>query len=146
MNASNEQKMSPDQVMALAACMLSVAHVDGVHPAEEALIARFYQDNGTPGMPALSEVGAKHEEAGFLEGLASDVAFAEQLVHLCLITGYADGRLSDEELAHVTRLAARVGVAASQVQALRTEVKDMLVASLSHLPVAESVADVAKTL
>ena len=133
------------QVMALVDCMLSTARIDDVHPQEVALIRTFYEEQRKPDMPAFDAVAAGKDPAP-LSGLGSDAAFAEQLVLMCLMTGYADGKLSDAEKQHVLGLAQQLGIAAPRVGELLIQVKDSLIASLAHLPDSESVAALAKTL
>ena len=134
------------QVIALVECMLSTARVDGVHPQEVALIAKFYEEQRRPDMPAFDDLAAAGMDAGLLSTLGLDSEFAEQLVLMCLMTGYADGQLSDAERKHVLGLAQQAGVATERVDELLLQVKDSLIASLAHLPDAKSVAALAKTL
>ena len=134
------------QVIALVECMLSTARVDGVHPQEVALIAKFYEEQRRPDMPAFDDLVAAGTDAGLLSTVGRDAEFAEQLVLMCLMTGYADGHLSDAERKHVLGLAQQAGVATERVDELLLQVKDSLIASLAHLPDAESVAALAKTL
>ena len=139
--------MPRSQVIALVESMLSTARVDGVHPQEVALIAKFYEEQRKPDMPAFDAVmAAAGKDPGLLPKVGSDSEFAEQLVLMCLMTGYADGRLSDDERSHVLGLARQVGVSAQRVGELLIQVKDSLIASLAHLPDPESVAALAKTL
>ncbi|HSW06767.1 hypothetical protein [Aquabacterium sp.] len=139
--------MPESQVLALVECMLSTARIDGLHPKEVALIQTFYDEQRKPGMPAFSAVMAEAENASIaLTGLGGDTEFAEQLVLMCLMTGYADGHLTEAERQHVLGLAQQLGVAAPRVDELLVQVKDTLIASLAHLPDPESVAALAKTL
>jgi hypothetical protein len=139
--------MSADQVLALAACMLSTAHVDGVHPQEVALIRQFYDGAGVPGLPPFAEVeGMGGKADGLLKKVAGDAGFAEQLVLLCFATGYADGALSDAERAHVEKIGTGAGLSAARVAELLQQVKDSLIGALSHLPDAGSVANLAREL
>jgi hypothetical protein len=138
--------LTASQVESLAAAMLSVARVDGVHPAEEALIANFCRENGGGSAPDLDRLHGLMSAPQALSSLAGDSDFAEAVLRMCVMTGYADGHLSETEWAHIQSLSAQLKVNVDRVQGIRTEVKDLLVASLSHLPVAESVAAVAKTL
>jgi tellurite resistance protein len=146
MSETNKDALSASQVQALAAAMLSVARIDGLHPAEEALIVAFYRENTGGAEPDLAKLEALLKDPHTLPEQAIDAEFAETLVRMCVMTGYADGHLSDAEWAHVQAMGAQVGLGGGRVQEIRTEVKDLLVASLSHLPVAESVAEVAKSL
>lgn len=139
--------MTKLQVMALVDSMLSTARVDGVHPQEVALIRTFYDEQRQPGMSAFDAVAAAVGPAPALpRELANDPGFAEQLVLMCLMTGYADGRLSEAEHQHVLTLAQQLGVAGPRVAELLVQVKDTLIASLAHLPEPESVAALAKSL
>ena len=139
--------LTQPQLMALVDCMLSTARIDDVHPQEVALIRTFYEEQRKPDMPTFDAVAAAAgKDTAQLAGLGSDTAFAEQLVLMCLMTGYADGRLSDAEKQHVLGRAQQLGISAARVGELLIQVKDSLIASLAHLPDSESVAALAKTL
>jgi tellurite resistance protein len=146
MNTPNDALTSA-QVMALVAGMLAVAHIDGVQPAEEALIRKFYSESATSGMPAFDQVGHTHAQASeLLAAAGGGAAFAEQLVLMCFMTGYADGHLSDAERQFVLGLAGQAGLAEARTADLLQQVKDTLIGSLAHLPDAESVAALSKSL
>ena len=139
--------MTKDQVLALAACMLSTAQVDGVHPQEIALIRQFYDTAGTKDLPPFSEVeSSAGNSAALLKKAGGDPGFGAQLMLMCFATAYADGALTDAERAHIGKLAGEAGVPAGKVEELLGQVKDSLLGALSHLPDAASVANVAKDL
>lgn len=139
--------MTREQALALIGCMLSTAHVDGMHPQELALIRRFHDESSDLGLPPFdSLVAAPADAAAQLAGVGADPAFAEQLVMLSIMTGYADGDFSEAERTHVAGLAARIGIDAERFAQLHQGVKDSLIQSLSHLPDAASVAALVKTL
>ncbi|MEK8034365.1 hypothetical protein AACH06_26355 [Ideonella sp. DXS29W] len=139
--------LTPAQVSALAASMLAVAHVDGVQPAEEALIRKFYSESAGAGLPAFEQIGHTHAQAGeLLAAAGGDADFAEQLVLMCFMTGYADGHLSDAEREFVLGLARQASVSEARAGELLQQVKDTLIGSLAHLPDAESVAALSKSL
>jgi uncharacterized tellurite resistance protein B-like protein len=147
MTSNTSDSMTKDQALALATCMLAVAHVDGVRPEELALIRRFHVESADLGLPAFDAlVAARTDPLPLLSALKPDIAFAEQLVSLCIMTGYADGDFSEAERALVTSLAERVGLAGDAYAAVHQHVKDSLIGSLSHLPDAASVAALVKTL
>ena len=147
MSTPSNDMMTPAQVTALVAGMLAVAHVDGVQPAEEQLIRTFYEQSATPGMPKFDQVGHTHAQVNQLLAAAGGGAdFAEQLVLMCFMTAYADGHMSDGERALVLNLAKQAGVADTRADELLQQVKDSLIGSLAHLPDAESVAALSKTL
>jgi tellurite resistance protein len=135
------------QLLALVECMLSTAQVDGVQPQEVALIRRFYDEQKSTGMPGFDAVvAAAGNDKSLLASVVGDADFAEQLVLMCLMTGYADGSLSEAERSHVQGFAKQLGVSDELLAQLHLQVKDSLIASLAHLPEPESVAALAKTL
>ena len=141
------ETMTSAQLLVLVDSMLSTARIDGVHNKEVELIRGFYNEQRKPEMPDFDAVfAATGHDPALASHLNSDPAFAEQLVLMCLMTGYADGKLSDGERAHVLGLAKQLGVAEAKFEELLLQVKDSLIASLAHLPDAESVAALAKTL
>jgi anti-sigma factor RsiW len=76
----------------------------------------------------------------------SPAEVADTVVLMCLMTGYADGRLSAEERALVQSFATALSVDAARFEALLGQVRDELIGALSHLPDAESVANVVREL
>ncbi len=143
-NDSNDPgpALTSAQLIALVQSMLSTARIDGLHPNEETLIRQFYGEQMLAGMPAF-EALASGATAMLPSG---DAAFADQLVLMCLMAGYADGHLSDAERNHVAALAQQAGVGGDRLAELHQQVKDSLLGSLAHLPDAESVAALAKGL
>jgi tellurite resistance protein len=139
--------MPRSQLLALTECMLSTAQVDGVHQQEIALIRSFYEEQKSAGMPGFDAmVSAAGKDKSLLASVVGDTDFAEQLVLMCLMTGYADGSLSEAERSHVQGFAKQLGVSDDVLAQLHLQVKDSLIASLAHLPEPESVAALAKTL
>ena len=128
--------------------MLSVALVDGIHPAEAALIGQFYESSRSADMPSTATVlaspDARNFDASALSGSAPE--FADTAVLMCLMAAYADGRLSPAERSHVQAIATALGVKADRFDVLLAQVRDELVGAISHLPDAGSVAVVVKEL
>jgi tellurite resistance protein len=147
MSEPQSKAFSSAQLIALVETMLSTARIDGVHPQEEALIRGFYEEQRVAGMPAYAAVVAAADKGvKQLKALSGDVGFAEQLVLMCLMAGYADGKLSEAERNHVAGLAGQLAVSPARVGELHVQVKDSLIGSLVRLPDPESVAALAKTL
>ena len=148
MHSIADQSLSAAQVTTLTRAMLSVALVDGIQTAEAALIRQFYEASRTDDMATTDSVMASLELAPFalseLNGSARE--FAETLMPMCLMTAYADGRLSTAELDHLKAIAAAVQIDGQQFDAHLAQVRDELVGALSHLPDAGSVAVVVKEL
>lgn len=148
MHTMTDQNLSPAQVIELTKAMLSVASVDGIHPAEAALIGQFYENSRNADMPGtatfLSSPEAQLFDAKALAGSPAD--FADTLVLMCLMTAYADGQLSPAEREHIQVMATTLGLDAARFEAHLAQVRDDLVSALSHLPDAGSVAAVVREL
>ena len=148
MHPIHDQDLSPAQVTQLTQAMLSVALVDGIHPAEAALIGQFYESSRSADMPTTASVLARPDAQTFNAAAlaASTPEFADTVVLMCLMAAYADGNLSAAERSHVQAIATTLGVDAARFDALLAQVRDELVGAISHLPDAGSVAAVVKEL
>ncbi len=148
MHPIHDQDLSPAQVTQLTQAMLSVALVDGIHPAEAALIGQFYESSRSADMPTTATVLGRPDAQTFNAAAlaASTPEFADTVVLMCLMAAYADGNLSAAERSHVQAIATTLGVDASRFDALLAQVRDELVGAISHLPDAGSVAAVVKEL
>ncbi|MCM8595435.1 TerB family tellurite resistance protein [Accumulibacter sp.] len=143
-----DPSLDADQTIAATRLLLRIAHVDGARTDEEVtLIRQFYESGrtsaaGWPDFASLGE-GAGDGEAGatFAEPEQRDLVLAT-----CLLVGYADGTLSDDELAAVRAVAQEIGAEATRVDELLALVKDYMLAQLARLPDAASVAVVASEL
>jgi len=143
-----DQNLSSAQVILLTKAMLSVALIDGLAPAEAALIGQFYETSRSADMPStaalLASPDARQFDVAELAGCAPDLA--DTVVLMCLMAAYADGRLSDAERAQVQAIASEIGLDDARVDVLLAQVRDELIGALSHLPDAASVATVVKEL
>lgn len=146
MNAMQDQELSPAQVVLLTRAMLSVAKVDGIHPAEAALIGQFYDSSRSADMPPTTQVLADTAPLDLKPLAGSPAGFADTVVRMCLMTGHADGVFSAEERAQVQAIATALGVDAKRLDGHLAQVRDDLVGALSHLPDAGSVAKVVGAL
>ncbi len=148
MSTMPDQTLSPTQVVVLTQAMLSIASVDGIAPAEAALIGQFYESSRSADMPStasfLASPQARAFDVGALAGSAAE--FADTVVLMCLMTAYADGHLSAAELSQVQAIATTLGVDATRFDAHLAQVRDQLAAALSHLPDSGSVANVVREL
>jgi tellurite resistance protein len=142
-----DQNLSPAQVAQLTQAMLSVALVDGIHPAEAALIGQFYESSRSADMPTTATALAMDARAFDARSLLPcDAEFADTVVLMCLMAAYADGSLSTAERSHVQATATALGVDAARFEAHIAQVRDELVGALSHLPDTASVAAVVQKL
>lgn len=148
MHPIQDQPLSPRQVSQLTQAMLSVANIDGIQPAEAALIGQFYETSRSADMPTTAALMASPEARQFnaADLAGSPAEFADTAVLMCLMAAYADGQLSAAERAYVQSIASSLKVDAARFEALLAQVRDELVGALSHLPDAGSVAVVVKEL
>ena len=148
MSVIQDQTLSPAQVILLTKAMLSVALIDGLAPAEAALIGQFYENSRNASMPGTTELLARPDARQFdvAELAGCEPELADTVVLMCLMTGYADGRLSDAERAQVQAIASELNVSDGRFDELLAQVRDELIGALSHLPDAGSVAAVVKEL
>ena len=148
MTLVHDQTLSAAQIILLTKAMLSVALIDGLAPAEAALIGQFYETSRSADMPStaalLASPDARQFDVAELAGSAPELA--DTVVLMCLMTAYADGRLSDAERAQVQAIASEIGVDDARFDTLLAQVRDELIGALSHLPDAGSVAVVVKEL
>ncbi|MGS5085959.1 TerB family tellurite resistance protein [Hydrogenophaga sp. A37] len=146
MHPIQDQNLSATQVIQLTQAMLSVALVDGIHPAEAALIGQFYENSRQADMPTTAAMLSDTHSFDAQAMAGSPAEVADTVVLMCLMTGYADGQLSAEERALVQSYATALNVDAERFEALLGQVRDELIGALSHLPDAESVANVVREL
>ena len=146
MHPIQDQPLSHQQVTQLTKAMMSVAVVDGIQPAEAALIGQFYETSRSADMPTTSAAMASTSAFDAADLAGSSPEFADTVVLMCLMTAYADGQLSAAERSHVQAIATTLGVDATRFDALLAQVRDVLVGAISHLPDAGSVAVVVKEL
>lgn len=140
--------ISMKAVIAASKAMLNVAHADGIHSAEVELVRSFYsssvEGSEWPSFDKLLQdsIGDFHVDA---HAFANDKE-REMIVALCVMTGFADGTLSDAERAAVLTISGDLNITPSRLVNITEFVKDHMLAQLSHLPDAGSVAKVAKEL
>ena len=148
MHTMSDQNLSPAQVNTLTRAMLSVARVDSIQPAEAALIGQFYETSRNGDMPTTATFLASSTAHEFAtsELTGSTAAFADTVVLMCFMTAYADGNLSADELTHIQTIAKSLEMETTRFDAHLARVRDDLVAALSHLPDAGSVAAVVREL
>lgn len=80
---------------AIAAAMRELAHADGSHPDEEALINAFEAELPPVQSASLADVNTPEAREALLKSL--------------VLVAFADGRMSDLERARIVRFAAEVG-------------------------------------
>lgn len=148
MTPIQDQPLSPMQVTNLTQAMIAVAMVDGIAPAEAALIGQFYEASRGDDMPStaslLSATAPQAFDASAWEGSTPEVA--DTVVLMCLMTAHADGHLSAGERDLSWSIAQALGLDVTRFEGLLAQVRDQLIGALSHLPDAGSIANVLKEL
>lgn len=138
--------MSSEALLGATRTMLRVARVDTMHPAEEALIHNFYSSCsdglGLPSFETLLQQVDYPMDASLFRGAGE----RDMVLALAVMTAYADGTFSDAEQAVVNGVAADLELPQARVGEIAAMVKDHMLAQLSHLPDAASVAKVAAEL
>ena len=142
-----KQPLSPREIVAATRAMLVVARADGIHEAEVELIRRFYEGAGNGAVPEFEALLGEPGDSGAIDAAVfEDVEHRELVVALCVMAGYADGAMSEAELAAIRSAAKALGVAQTRLAEIIEGVKDHMVAQLAHLPEAASVAKVVREL
>jgi uncharacterized tellurite resistance protein B-like protein len=146
---ASSTSLNPAQIAVATEALLKVAHVDGEGTQEEIeLIRAFYeagpQDEALPPFQSLLERATGQRAMD--PGMFPEAEQRDLVVSSCLMVGYADGILSAAEREAALDLARQLGVSDERFEQILTIVKDYLLAQLSGLPDAPSVAKVAREL
>jgi uncharacterized tellurite resistance protein B-like protein len=144
-----ELPLSSAQIVAAVRLLLHVAHVDGARTEEEVRLVRQFYESCRPTSADLPDFDALLAERGAFTIAAGDfpeTAHRVMLLALCVMVAYADGDYSAAERAAVAGAAGSLAVADDRLDAIVAQVKDYMLAQLSHLPDAASVAVVAREL
>jgi tellurite resistance protein len=145
MNFFPEIKVETHHAEAIARGLFAIAHADGLHEREAALIASFWSDAGGK-FSALAElersqpIGA--EELG---GILNTKELRHLFVKTALLMAFADGKVSGEEKKMVRDYADKLGLS-GELAAMATEVRDFLLSQLAHLHNTNALSELAKQL
>ena len=98
-----DQNLSTTQVIQLTQAMLSVALVDGMPPAEAALIGQFYESSRSVDMPTTSAMlsGTHAFDAKALAGCPVDVAETGAYGESVELRTSVESRFENNLLSHV---------------------------------------------
>jgi uncharacterized membrane protein YebE (DUF533 family) len=121
---SSEVPLSQDAAVYIARGLRALAGVDGLHPAELALVESFEQDLGLEPTSA-----SQFQSQG--GGPLTDSAQRELFVRSMFLMALADGRISAYEGAWIERVATEIGVPAERQRTLATDAKKFLLSSLA---------------
>lgn len=145
MNFAPEIQLSPEQAAAMARGLYAVAHADGIHEQEAALVAAFWEEAGGSEQ-ALSEL--RHHKPISSEELAEALSSGELrrlFVKTALLLAFADGQVSGKESELVRDFTAKLGLG-GELAALEGQVKDFLLSQLAHIQNTDALTEIAKKL
>jgi tellurite resistance protein len=106
-----ESEIRPDQVKAMAHGLYYLAEIDGVTPAEQTMLEELLNEGNTGvDVAGLAEIPFSIE--GLVHSL--DTAFLRKsFIRIAILLARADGKISDEEMAVLRRLAQALGITES---------------------------------
>ena len=113
--------------------LLDLAHVDGIHEAERALITDFYTgEGGTSTLEALAAQGFDPAEAAAALR-AGGAKVVEAFLTSCYLLIYADGNHSDAERARVAAYGAALGLSPETQEDVHVKARMYILRSLAHI-------------
>lgn len=106
---------------AIAGAMRALAHADGKHPQEEALIDAFEAELPPAVDASLADVNTPEAREALLKSL--------------VLLAFADGRMGDVERAEIQKVAAQVGLADADVAKAIVDVATVILSGFSGVQI-----------
>jgi tellurite resistance protein len=145
MNFFPETALSSHHAEAIARGLFAIAHADGMHEREAALIASFWADAGGK-FGALAELERSGPiSAEELGGALDTQPLRHMFLKTALLMAFADGKVSSEESQIVRKYAEALGLSA-ELPTVEAQVKDYLLSQLAHIHNTQGLAEIAKKL
>lgn len=145
MNFFPEIPLTQVQAETIAQGLFQIAQSDGLHEREAALVASFWAETGGT-MSALSELSRKGPLSTEQIQAVLDTADLRKLfVKSALLLAFADGEVSGKESELVRGYAAALGLS-DALPLLEEQVKEYLLAQLSHIHNTAALAQIAHKL
>lgn len=145
MNFLPEIPLTQFQAEAIARGLFAIAHADGVHEREMALVASFWSETGGSDR-ALSELSRRDtitsEELG---AVLSTPELRRVFLKTALLLAFADGQVSSKESTLVRGYAKDLGLDA-ELSTLEEQVKEYLLGQLAHIHNTAALVEIAKKL
>ncbi len=140
-----EVKIETHHAEAIARGLFAIAHADGMHEREAALIASFWADAGGK-FSALAEL-ERHApiSAEELGAVLNTEVLRQLFLKTALLMAFADGQVSGEESRLVRSYADHLGLT-PLLPSFEAQVKDYLLSQLAHIHNTQGLAEVAKKL
>lgn len=140
-----EIALSPQHAEAIARGLYTIAHADGLHEREAAIVASFWSDVGgsARGLADLARRGPL-SPAELADSLDTPVV-RHLFLKTALLMAFADGEVTGEESKLVRAYAEHLNME-DVLPTLELQVKEFMLAQLAHIHNSESLAEVAKKL
>ena len=145
MNFAPDIQLEPAQATAMARGLYAIAHADGLHEREAALVAGFWEEAGGS-EKALEELG-KHPpitSAELAQAMPS-VELRRLFIKTALLLAFADGQVSGKESELVREFTHKLGLG-GELADLEGQVKDFLLSQLAHIHNTDALTEIAKKL
>lgn len=145
MNFFSEINVEKHHAEAIARGLFAIAHSDGMHEREAALVGSFWADTGGS-MHALASLERSAPITGeeLAEALASP-GHRRLFLKTALLMAFADGKVSEQESTLVRTYADALALT-GELASLEAEVKDYLLSQLAHIHNTEALLEIAKKL
>lgn len=140
-----ETQIDTHHAEAIARGLFAIAHADGMHEREAALIASFWADAGGT-FSALAELERRQPiTAQELGAILNTPQLRQLFVKTALLMAFADGKVSEEESQLVRAYAEHLGLT-EDLGNLEAQVKEFLLGQLAHIHNTQGLAEIAKKL
>ena len=128
--------------------MMRVAHSDGAHPRELALIRAFYEGcrADVQGLAEFDDLANLPYEPGAAKDVLDTPELKSAFLTSCFLVAYADGGVSDAEGKAIAEMGRELGVDDATVAETRERVKDQLLQQLTGSANLEALARIASAL
>ena len=145
MNFFPEIQLTHAQAEAIARSLFHIAHSDGLHEREAALVASFWAEAGgsSNSLSDLARRGPLSTEE--LTAVLDTEDLRKLFLKTALLLAFADGQVSGAESELVRKYAADLGLGES-LGTLETQVKEYLLLQLSHIHNTQALVQIAKKL
>ncbi len=145
MNFFSEINVEKNHAEAIARGLFAIAHSDGLHEREAALVGSFWADTGGSfhALASLERSAAITGEE--LAAALDNTPLRRVFLKTALLMAFADGKVSEQESTLVRTYADALGLT-SELSTLEAEVKDYLLSQLAHIHNSEGLAEIAKKL
>lgn len=145
MNFFPEIQLEPHHAEAIARGLFAIAHADGMHEREAALIASFWADSGGS-FSALSQLERSAPiGADDLKAVLNTKPLRQLFLKTALLMAFADGKVSNEEKTLVHSYAESLELS-EDLPKFTVEVKDFLLSQLAHIHNTQGLSEIAKKL